>query len=662
MTTGLWLTFQAIGLLTTDGSLSNALYIGGLICGLTGVGAWMYFVSAYTGRSYHRNRRYRRLAVGVYVSLVVIKLTNPLYGLYVLTELQPNPYPHLVVEPQLFYWVSFTLTYTLVAISFYWLIDTFRNSSYPTAGLGALAVLSLFPVVPRVAVEALPPGVLPPILLGLSFEPIGVAAFTLGALVFVEDTFRRVGQSARSEFFEKADDATFVYDNDGDLIETNRQARRLQADLDIECPTIEAFEQAFRPIGHSDEFDAIPVEAEGSTRYFAVKANRMTIGAEDTGTIAWVQEITERRKRKRDLELKERAMDEATVGITISDPGTEDNTLVYVNDGFVEQTGYSRDEALGRNCRFLQADDRDQPALDDLRDAIAAEEATTVELRNYRKDGEQFWNRLSVTPIYNENGELVNYIGIQQDITESKERERELRAERERFRLLIESVDEYAYLVVGHDGDIQTWNGGAENLFGYDTEAALGMPMTRLHTEDDLESGLPERLLQQARIAGGVSDDGWRVRADGSEFYADVRYAALETDDGKFRGYAIIVRDMTEQRRRRRRTERFVEKSDDVVAILDRDGSITYASGSSNRVLGYDPDELVDENVFDYIHPDSRKNVMERFFAGTEDPESEFQADCRFAPSDGEWRHMELRCRNMLTDDAIDGMLLYLRE
>jgi PAS domain S-box len=119
---------------------------------------------------------------------------------------------------------------------------------------------------------------------------------------------------------------------------------------------------------------------------------------------------------------------------------------------------------------------------------------------------------------------------------------------------------------------------------------------------------------------------------------------------------------MTEQRRRRRRTERFVEKSGDLVAIVDRTGSITSTSGSSDRVVGYDPDELVDETLFDYIYPGDRKDVMERLFAGIEDPESEFHADRRIAPSDGEWRQMELRCRNMLTDDGINGMLLYHRD
>jgi len=663
ITNGLWLSFQVFGLVTTDGTLSTAFYIGGLIWGLTGVGAWVYFVSAYTGRSYHRNRRYRALAVSIYVGLIGVKLTNPLYGLYVSTELQQSPYPHLVVEPQLFYWVSFSLTYTLVAVSFYWLIQTFRKSSSPTAGLGVLAVLSLSPVVPRAAIQLLPNEILPPVILGLSFEPVGVTAFALGVLVTVEEPFRQVEESARSKFFEEADDATFVYDTDGRLVEMNNQAQELQSELGVECPTVEAFEQAFRPVGDDfDVEDTVVVDIDGSTRCFEVTANRMTAGAETVGLVASVQDVTERQARKRELELKERAMDEASVGITISDPTREDNPLIYVNDGFVDQTGYNRAEVLGRNCRFLQGDDRDQPALDDLRAAIAGDEPITVELRNYRKDGEQFRNRLSVAPIYDEAGELVNHVGIQQDVTTVRESQRELQAERERFELLIESTDEYAFLVTDEDGAISTWNDGAANLFGYDAETAVGMSMAELHSPSDRETELPDRLLQQARYAGEASDEGWRVRADGSEFYADVRYAALEGDDGEPEACAQIVRDMTDERRQQRRTERFVEKSDDVVTIVAPDGTITYASRSSDRVLGYEPDDLTEQNLFDQLHPDDRTRAMEAFFTGTEDPDATFQIDCRFQSNDGAWREVELGCRNMLEDNAIGGMLLYLRD
>ena len=251
---------------------------------------------------------------------------------------------------------------------------------------------------------------------------------------------------------------------------------------------------------------------------------------------------------------------------------------------------------------------------------------------------------------------------LAQDVTEGARRERELSEERERFRLLTESVEEYAFLVVGEDGTVQTWNESAETMFGYDAETALGMPMAELHPEADRESGLPGRLLQQARVAGESGHEGWRVRADGSRFYADVRYAPLEADDGTFRGYATVVRDMTDQRRQQRRTERFVEESDDVVTIVDTDGTVTYASGSASRVLGHDSDNLVGENLFDYIHPEGREDAMRTFFASARDPDAEAHAECRLRSGDGEWLNVEGQCRNMLEDDAIDGMLLYLRD
>ncbi len=748
-----------------------------------------------------------------------------------------------------------------------------------------------------------------------------------------------------------APDPVFVADAEtGNIVEVNGAAEELfgrdrddivgcsQTELHPEGDA-ELYQEAFeRSIGSSAMISELPNgdqpklrSTDGET--VPVEINADTVHLPQGPMMYGVfRDISQRRERERELELKERAMDEATLGITISDPDREDNPLVYVNDGFVEQTGYSRADALGRNCRFLQADDRDQAALDDLRDAIAAEEATTVELRNYRKNGEQFWNRLSVTPVYDEQNQLTNYVGVQQDVTDEKTREQRLRAlqgatrglleaddideatavavetlteefgfnlagvylregdelvrtapteklspqiervehgetplweaveagvpvhyedctdiedgvdrgetaasayfplgdhgvvavgvtdpdrlgeggrrlvemlagnlaavldslereasvraserryrslaenipngavltfdadleyrlaagellpelgleesevsgthagevlpdtdargelvsrleaaldgertdrrvdlrgrtvrvhvvpvdagdgqstgtrglvlaqdvtddarrerelveERERFRLLTESVDEYAFVVVGEDGIIETWNESAEAMFGYGAETAVGMPMARLHPEADRESGLPERLLQQARVAGESAHEGWRVRADGSEFYADVLHSPLETDDGEFRGYATVVRDMTDRRRQRRRTERFVEESDDVVTIVDTDGTVTYASGSADRVLGYDPDDLVGENLFDYLHPDSREHAMKTFFSCVEDSKR-VKAECRLESPDGGWLNVEGRCRNMLDDDAIDGVIVYLR-
>lgn len=117
-------------------------------------------------------------------------------------------------------------------------------------------------------------------------------------------------------------------------------------------------------------------------------------------------------------QLLELVVDESQDGIVIAEQEGDENILIYVNKGFEKLTGYSSEEILYQDCRFLQGDDRDQDALDTLRSAIRQGEPCRVTLRNYRKDGSLFWNELSVTPVYNEQDQLTYYIGVQKDVTE----------------------------------------------------------------------------------------------------------------------------------------------------------------------------------------------------------------------------------------------------
>ena len=146
-----------------------------------------------------------------------------------------------------------------------------------------------------------------------------------------------------------------------------------------------------------------------------------------------VRKEDELERRERELERKTRAMDEAPIGVAITDPALEDNPMIYVNDQFVEMTGYPREEAVDRNCRFLQGPETGEEAVAELRRAIDAGESATVELRNYRKDGELFWNRVSIRPLLNGDGAVDDWIGFQEDITEYKQRERELERQNDRL-------------------------------------------------------------------------------------------------------------------------------------------------------------------------------------------------------------------------------------
>lgn len=131
---------------------------------------------------------------------------------------------------------------------------------------------------------------------------------------------------------------------------------------------------------------------------------------------------------------------ESNVGIVISDPKIQDNPMIYVNDTFCRMTGYDKDYAIGKNCRFLQGSDTDESTILSIRSALKEKTEITTIIKNYRKNGAAFWNRLNITPIFNETGEINYFMGIQEDITETytaqiamKERIKELELRLKRF-------------------------------------------------------------------------------------------------------------------------------------------------------------------------------------------------------------------------------------
>ena len=161
------------------------------------------------------------------------------------------------------------------------------------------------------------------------------------------------------------------------------------------------------------------------------------------GSVGILRTVADERERREELETKTRALDEAPVGITITDPEQADNPMVYVNDRFVEMTGYGREESIGVNCRFLQGPDTEEASVRALREAVDAEEPTSVELLNYRKDGTEFWNRVSIAPISDADGTVTHWVGFQEDITAFKDREAALERQNDR-------LDSFAS-IVSHD-------------------------------------------------------------------------------------------------------------------------------------------------------------------------------------------------------------------
>ncbi|RZK70609.1 MAG: PAS domain S-box protein, partial [Pedobacter sp.] len=126
------------------------------------------------------------------------------------------------------------------------------------------------------------------------------------------------------------------------------------------------------------------------------------------------------------IKLLKSALDSSISGIIITDNTQFDNPIIYCNKAFEGLSGYSREEVIGRNCRFLQGNERNQQAREDIRKAVTGGDSITVELRNYRKGGELFWNELYISPILGEAGQVTHFIGVQNDITRRKNAEENL--------------------------------------------------------------------------------------------------------------------------------------------------------------------------------------------------------------------------------------------
>jgi PAS domain S-box-containing protein len=127
--------------------------------------------------------------------------------------------------------------------------------------------------------------------------------------------------------------------------------------------------------------------------------------------------------RRNETWWREQALEASRGALVITDPNEPDNPIVYVNPTLERITGYSLEEVAGKNCRSLQSDDRDQPALEELRDAVREGRECQVVLRNYKKDGTFFWNEFSISPVHDDEGNLANFVGLLGDVSERKRAE-----------------------------------------------------------------------------------------------------------------------------------------------------------------------------------------------------------------------------------------------
>ncbi|MBY2924626.1 PAS domain S-box protein [Rhizobium leguminosarum] len=231
------------------------------------------------------------------------------------------------------------------------------------------------------------------------------------------------------------------------------------------------------------------------------------------------------------------------------------------NTGAQRFKGYKPSEILGEHfSRFYLEEDR--AAGLPQRALATAEEHGRFEGEGWRrrKDGSRFWAHVVIDPIRRPSGELIGYAKITRDLTERRAAENAIRQSEEQFRRLVQGVSDYAIYMLDPVGKVSSWNFGAERIKGYRPQEIIGQHFSTFYTPEDREAGLPETALGIARAEGRFEREGWRVRKDGTRFWASIVIDAIRDEAGDVLGFAKITRDITEKMETQRALEQAREE------------------------------------------------------------------------------------------------------
>ncbi|MFZ0452587.1 MAG: PAS domain S-box protein [Ignavibacteriaceae bacterium] len=316
-----------------------------------------------------------------------------------------------------------------------------------------------------------------------------------------------------------------------------------------------------------------------------------------------------------ELLLRNRALNFAMNGIVITDPNQTDNPIIFCNKAFEKITGYKACEVIGKNCRFLQGTETLKEDIKIIRDAISKMKECKVVLINYKKDGTKFWNELSISPVFDESGNLKNFIGIQSDITERIEAEATLKRSEQKFRSIIENLDN-GIVLTNEEGVIIEWNKKHEEIMGIAAREMLGnylwdIPNLKMlenyeKVKEDIQNNLTTGEVPKQQLEYIISNPGKPQKI------INVKPVAIKTN----KGYMLcsIIRDITKQlndEEEIRKLSRAVETSPSGILLADLQSNIVYINPSIVTMGQYkDETELLGKSIFDFTD-DNGKQILD---------------------------------------------------
>ena len=291
----------------------------------------------------------------------------------------------------------------------------------------------------------------------------------------------------------------------------------------------------------------------------------------------------------------------------------EAGEIVLLNLQAEKQFGYHRDELLGQKVKNIIpegfAERLEADGLRSATEALAQQIGTGIELTGRRKNGSEFPIELMLSPMPSPEGVLVTAairdISVRKNAEKHLEQmssgrravEESLRESEEKYRMLLDGVQDYAIFMLDPQGQVVTWSAGAERIKGYSAKEIIGRNFSRFFPAGDIALGRPQAILRIAAAIGRYEEQSMRTRKDGSQFLARVTFTALRDPAGKLRGFSEICRDLSERQKSEARYRGLLEAATDAMVVVNQGGEIVLLNVQAEKQFGYRRDELVRQKV-----------------------------------------------------------------
>ena len=370
------------------------------------------------------------------------------------------------------------------------------------------------------------------------------------------------------------------------------------------------------------------------------------------------EDVTSANAVMEQLRIQDRAISFAKAGIVIADARQETIPIIYCNDAFERMTGYTREEAMGHDCSFLQRYDQDQPGVKALREALSAGRECSVVMRNYCKDGTVFWNDISVSPVHDSSGNITHLVGCWNDISERVAIESKLRDSEHRFRTLCKNAPMGVFLT-DVEGDCIYVNQKCAQIAGLPPDQCMGWGWTKNLHPDDKPRVMKTWADAQSSSDGNFDVEARFVHADSNTIWVHVRGNPRIGDDGKLVGYVGSVMDITERKlthgaleQSERRYRSLVEQAPEAIMVVDfATGQFVDWNEATLKLFQIAAEAIAEKAIWDFFperQPDGQRSIdaarihMEASLAG-ESPLFE-------------WIHVDLLGREIPCEVRLTGL------